>query len=150
MADLLSKYPKTPNPRSLPPAQKGTTYSSRSLSIALCHKEEGCKEEQKPYLLKLLQKSSILHQTRPLSLEFKSLMETKKGYQLESLCQKAEQLPLFKGFVRGIRQDFATMTSTWRNGQTEGQVNRLKNIKRQMYGKADFDLLRLRVLTRSG
>jgi transposase len=33
-----------------------------------------------------------------------------------------------------------------RNGQTEGQVNKLKLIKRQMYGRANFDLLRLRVL----
>ncbi|MDO1451966.1 ISL3 family transposase [Rhodocytophaga aerolata] len=154
LADFLSKYPNTPNPHALPPAQKGTTYSSRSLSIALCHKEEDWKDEQKPFLLKLLQKSAILDQARQLSLEFKSLMETKRGHQLESWCQKAEQLPLFKGFVRGIRQDFAAveqaMTSIWSNGQTEGQVNRLKNIKRQMYGKADFDLLRLRVLIRSG
>ncbi|CAA9233074.1 MAG: Mobile element protein, partial [uncultured Chloroflexia bacterium] len=34
----------------------------------------------------------------------------------------------------------------WSNGQTEGQVNRLKLIKRQMYGKAKFDLLRARVI----
>jgi transposase len=32
------------------------------------------------------------------------------------------------------------------NGQTEGQVNRLKMLKRQMYGRANFDLLRARVL----
>jgi len=34
----------------------------------------------------------------------------------------------------------------WSNGQTEGQVNRLKLIKRTMYGRANFDLLRQRVL----
>jgi transposase len=34
----------------------------------------------------------------------------------------------------------------WSNGQVEGQVNRLKLIKRQMYGRANFDLLRQRVL----
>jgi transposase len=34
----------------------------------------------------------------------------------------------------------------WSNGQVEGQVNRLKLIKRQMFGRATFDLLRLRVL----
>jgi transposase len=32
----------------------------------------------------------------------------------------------------------------------EGQVNRIKQLKRQMYGRANFDLLRLRVLHRSG
>ena len=34
----------------------------------------------------------------------------------------------------------------WSNGQVEGQINRLKLIKRQMYGRAGFDLLRKRVL----
>ena len=36
----------------------------------------------------------------------------------------------------------------WSNGQTEGQVNRLKWLKRQMYGRANFDLLRVRVLNK--
>jgi transposase len=40
----------------------------------------------------------------------------------------------------------AALATSWSNGQTEGQVNRLKFIKRQMYGRAHFDLLRLRVL----
>ena len=34
----------------------------------------------------------------------------------------------------------------WSNGQTEGHVNRLKLLKRQMYGRANIELLRLRVL----
>nr|MBA2734414.1 transposase [Acidobacteriota bacterium] len=38
------------------------------------------------------------------------------------------------------------LSSVWSNGQVEGQVNRLKMIKRQMYGRAKFDLLRARVL----
>jgi len=40
----------------------------------------------------------------------------------------------------------AAASSKWSNGQTEGQVNRLKMMKRQMYGRANFDLLRARVL----
>ncbi len=54
------------------------------------------------------------------------------------------------GFAKGIKQDLAAVTNAlslpWSNGQTEGQVNRLKLIKRQMYGRANFDLLRKRVL----
>jgi transposase len=38
------------------------------------------------------------------------------------------------------------LSSEWSNGQTESQVNRLKAIKQQMYGRANFDLLRARVL----
>ena len=40
----------------------------------------------------------------------------------------------------------AAIRLKWSNGQLEGQVNRLKMIKRQMYGRAKFDLLRARVL----
>ncbi|WP_281172843.1 hypothetical protein [Cylindrospermum stagnale] len=38
------------------------------------------------------------------------------------------------------------MTLEWSNGQVEGQINRLKMLKRQMYGRAKFDLLSQRVL----
>ena len=53
-------------------------------------------------------------------------------------------------FAKGIKQDIAAVMNAlslpWSNGQTEGQVNRLKLIKRQMYGRANFDLLRKRVI----
>jgi len=49
----------------------------------------------------------------------------------------------------GLRQDevavTGALTEAWSNGPVEGQVNRLKTIKRQMYGRAGFDLLRARV-----
>ncbi|MBW3545310.1 MAG: transposase, partial [Bacteroidetes bacterium] len=101
----------------------------------------------------LLEKSSLLKQLWELNLEFKSMMEHKKGEGLKNWCEKAAKLSPFKSFVRGVQQDFdavyQAMSSCWSNGQTEGQVNRLKNIKRQMYGRASFDLLRLRVLANS-
>jgi transposase len=54
-------------------------------------------------------------------------------------------------FAAGLRSDLAAVRLAlrlpWSNGQLEGQVNRLKLIKRQMYGRAKFDLLRIRVLT---
>jgi hypothetical protein len=53
-------------------------------------------------------------------------------------------------FAAGLEQDGAAvraaLTTPWSNGQTEGQVTRLKLLKRQMYGRADFDLLRRRTL----
>jgi len=53
-------------------------------------------------------------------------------------------------FAYGLRKDFnaviAAVETPWSNGQTEGQINRLKAIKRQMYGRAGFPLLRARVL----
>lgn len=56
----------------------------------------------------------------------------------------------FKRFAQGLEREreaiAAAIALPWSNGQVEGQVNRLKVIKRQMYGRANFDLLRLRVL----
>lgn len=53
-------------------------------------------------------------------------------------------------FGEGLRQDYAAVRAAlaepWSSGQAEGQINRLKMIKRQMYGRAGFDLLRKRVL----
>lgn len=57
-------------------------------------------------------------------------------------------------FAQSLAQDkaavLAALTLPWSNGQVEGQVNRLKLLKRQMYGRANFDLLRIRVLHYGG
>lgn len=53
-------------------------------------------------------------------------------------------------FAASLKQDYravrAALTYAWSNGQTEGHVNRLKALKRQMYGRAQPDLLRLRTM----
>ena len=55
-----------------------------------------------------------------------------------------------KSFTVGLNQDKGAVEAAiryeWSNGQVEGQVNRLKVIKRQMYGRGKFDLLKARVL----
>jgi transposase len=52
-------------------------------------------------------------------------------------------------FAAGLYQDNAAvraaLTLAWSNGQAEGQITRLKMMKRQMYGRANFDLLRRRI-----
>lgn len=59
-------------------------------------------------------------------------------------------VPMIEMFAAGLKKNGdatrAALTTPWSNGQTEGQVNQLKLIKRQMYGHASFDLLRRRVL----
>ncbi|MGC4807207.1 ISL3 family transposase [Micromonospora sp. DT233] len=58
--------------------------------------------------------------------------------------------PEIRGFAAGLANDrdavVAGLTQPWSSGPVEGQVNRIKTIKRQMYGRADLDLLRKRVL----
>lgn len=62
----------------------------------------------------------------------------------------ASELAPLQSFARGLEQDRAAveaaLTMTWSNGQTEGQVNRAKMLKRHMSGRANFDLLRKRIL----
>lgn len=64
-------------------------------------------------------------------------------------CDNLAGYPI-QTFALGLRQDYAAirvgLEMHWSNGQTEGQVNQLKFIKRQMYGRAKFDWLRLRVI----
>jgi transposase len=58
-----------------------------------------------------------------------------------------------QSFATGLQQDRqavdAALATEWSNGQTEGQVNRLKTLKRSMYGRARVDLLRKRLLYRA-
>ena len=62
-------------------------------------------------------------------------------------------VPELRTFAAGIKRDQAAvlgaLTHNWSQGQVEGQIHRLKLLKRQSYGRAGFDLLRHRVLARS-
>ena len=84
---------------------------------------------------------------------------TRNGYpnrpkQLQQEGGHSLTLEELKNFAKGLPQDYKAVklafTLTWSNGQVEGQVNRLKMLKRQMYGQAGFKLLRRRILFRSG
>ncbi|TFL16098.1 transposase, partial [Jannaschia formosa] len=56
-------------------------------------------------------------------------------------------------FACGLASDHAAvaaaLTEPWSNGQTEGQINRLKTLKRQMYGRVNIDLLKARLVAAS-
>jgi transposase len=62
----------------------------------------------------------------------------------------AAGLTELRRFANGLEKErsaiLAAITTDWSNGQTEGQINRLKMLKRQMYGRANLDLLRARLL----
>ena len=82
------------------------------------------------------------------------MLSEQRGEDLDAWLTQAEQsgLPEFKKMAKGIRQDYvavkAAFSSEWSNGQVEAQVNCLKLQKRIVFGRANFDLLRLRVLCR--
>ena len=60
------------------------------------------------------------------------------------------KVPELSSFADSLNRDrdavIAALTLLWSNGPTEGHVNRLKTVKRQMYGRAGFDMLQKRVL----
>ncbi|WP_375373267.1 transposase [Streptomyces sp. CAI 127] len=66
---------------------------------------------------------------------------------------RADDLPSLHTFINGLEGDLAAVTAglalPWSSGIVEGHVNRIKMIKRQMYGRAGFKLLRKRVLLAS-
>ncbi|MFD3580923.1 ISL3 family transposase [Streptomyces sp. NPDC058683] len=87
-----------------------------------------------------------------LAREFTDMLRHRRGHQLRSWIQKAELSgPDAIGvFADSIRQDLkavtAGLTLPYSSGIVEGHVNRIKTIKRQMYGRASFTLLRARIL----
>jgi transposase len=88
-----------------------------------------------------------------LAQQFRDLVRRRDVTGLDAWLKKARDesdLVEMGRFADGLQQDLpavkAALSLPWSNGQTEGQVNRLKTIKRQMFGRAHFDLLRRRVL----
>ena len=85
---------------------------------------------------------------RDLLDRFQSMIRSKAGSALEDWIRDAAG-SLLASFARGITADQQAVTAgivePWSNGQTEGHINKLKMIKRQMYGRANLDLLRARL-----
>jgi transposase len=115
-------------------------------------KEEDFKPEEQERLRQLRQASPDLEATYHLVEEFLHMVRKRTGEQLDAWLNKVEasHLQAFQTFVTGVQNDkeaiLAGLTLPWSNGPLEGQINRLKLIKRSMYGRAEFDLLKLRVL----
>ncbi|MFG2133009.1 transposase [Streptomyces sp. NPDC048751] len=89
-----------------------------------------------------------------LARAFAALVRHQRGYLLLEWIRQAEQdgpKPM-KGSAGFLRQDLdavsAGLTLRWSSGVVEGHVNRVKTLKRAMYGRASFRLLRIRILTR--
>jgi transposase len=87
-----------------------------------------------------------------LTERFTSLLREGRSDALEAWLEDASTsgLPEFHSFATGLRRDqpaiVAAVTLPYSNGQTEGQITKLKLLKRSMYGRASFELLRRRVL----
>ncbi len=139
---------------SLPPNPL-LALSSLQATWLFFRRPEDLKPEERENLQQLRQASPDLETAYQLVKEFLQMVRDLTGEQLDKWLNKVEasHLQAFQSFVTGVQQDkdavLAGLTLHWSNGPVEGQVNRLKLIKRSMYGQADLDLLKLRVLHHS-
>lgn len=101
-----------------------------------------------------LQQHSEVRHAHELAQTFQLMIRQRTPDALDgwlAACAKSG-IPELQSFAKGLEQDYtsirAALSEPWSSGQVEGQVTRLKLIKRQMYGRATFDLLKQRVLKR--
>ena len=90
-----------------------------------------------------------LVEAREIIAEFHLMIRRKTEVGLIPWIERA-RASLVASFANGVVKDEAAvraaMTSPWSNGQTEGQITRLKLVKRQMYGRGKIDLLQARLI----
>jgi len=133
-------------------APKPLQYSPRQAAWAIFQPDEDLKEPQKVLCEALCGFSPMVVQARQLAHTFREMIEKRHKDQLDNWLEEADNSRIveFARFADSLRNDYkavkAALTYSWSNGQVEGQVNRLKVIKRQMYGRASFPLLRRKVL----
>ncbi len=124
---------------------------SRASWLCVCQPTQ-LDEKQCRHVEQIRQGQRNLDTAYQLSQAFVSMLAQRRGRDLDARLMQAEHSGIaeLKSFAQGIRRDYAAVraafSSAYSNGQVEGQVNRLKLQKRLMYGRANFDLLRLRVL----
>ena len=127
--------------------------SARRLSFEWARRPERRKPPEQERLDAIRACSDELTAALDLANVFADLIRKRSSATLAEWLARGETSPDpdLRGFADGIRRDEAcvkaAVTGRWSNGPVEGHVNRLKTIKRQMYGRAGFVLLRARVLT---
>ncbi len=110
---------------------------------------------QKTYLTRLCQADPVIAQTYDLVQDFTIMLRERQGGRLDGWLKRVQEQEgsELRSFAQGIQRDYdavkAGLTLEWSNGQVEGQVHRLKLLKRQMYGRGSFQVLRKRVLHRA-
>ena len=140
-----------PKPRLFAPRGQ-RCLSSRSASFLMILPPEKLTAKQQQQVEHICQASSDLHTVYLLSQEFVTMLKERQAEALEGWLKRAKQSHVTElgSFVNGIRRDYAAVRAAlclpWSNGITEGHVNRLKFLKRQMFGRAHLDLLRVKVL----
>jgi transposase len=138
-----------PTPATAPKRQR---LSSQKASWLFVLPQEKLTPTQQRQLEQMCQASEDLSTAYELSQDFLSMLKERKAQNLKDWIRaaKSSHVTELKSFAKSVQHDYAAISAAcslpWSQGQVEGQINRLKCLKRQMYGRARFDLLRLRFL----
>ena len=132
--------------------ERAKAISPRALRWLLTRKREKLEKDDQARLDQLLNLSPEVQTVYALLQAFLSMVRERKHQELRSWMEKASRSSIaeLKSFVAGIERDYdavhAALRLPWSQGITEGKVNKLKTLKRVMYGRAGFALLRQRLL----
>jgi transposase len=136
---------------SAPPPRK-RRFSPRQTRWILLRSLDELDDDERAYRQALCQESASIATAQALAEGFGRIVRAQADAELEAWMAAAakSRISQLVSFARGLRRDYAAVVaavcSPYSQGQTEGHVNRLKMLKRQTYGRANFDLLRRRVL----
>ncbi len=131
--------------------QKSLLTVRRAVWLILRKPEEQSDSDSEAIAL-LKQQHPNLKIAIELAQSFADLVRRKQPERLEEWCKSAEssQIKALESFATSLKEDWAAVkngvTLSWSNGQVEGQINRLKMLKRQMYGRASHGWLKKRFL----
>ncbi|MGI4959942.1 MAG: ISL3 family transposase [Janthinobacterium lividum] len=142
------------------PATPGISYNlttghlvSPIVAAALCVKPRGTLTLTQAVTVDAFKASSTEFAImRALAMRFRSLLRGGDVEKLETWLHDAQHSTVYgiRRFAQTLTLDLAAVrnaiTKRWSNGQVEGQINRLKMLKRAMYGRAGVDLLRARMM----
>lgn len=143
---------RPPQSESVAATPKPRTRSARQAAWLLVGRRSELNDEDEQFLERLCSASGNVGKAYKLAQDFRRLVSQREAEGLEEWLKAAvaSGIEELQSFAAGIERDKAAVVAAlmlvWSNGQVEGQVNRLKLIKRSMYGRANFDLLRQRVL----
>lgn len=128
--------------------------SPRKITSWIMRPRDTLTESQDKRLLEVRLACPDITRACDLARAFADLVRHRRGHLLLEWIRQAEQdapKPM-QGFAGFLRQDLGAVTAgltlSWSSGVVEGHVNRVKTLKLAMYGRASFELLRTRILTR--
>jgi transposase len=135
-----------------PTTAAGEALTPHTASMLLMRRPERCGEAEHAAIAQLREVHQDIGVAVSFTERFVEIVRERQGIKLSKWLSDAEASGIreIQQFAYKARRDEAAVeagcTLPWSNGQTEGQITKLKAIKRSMYGRAKFDLLRRRAL----